>query len=766
MNNFEEHFQAKLLTIAYEHLKLSSLAIAVNAVILGFIVYPYVATLHLTLWVILMISISLYRFKSAKNFEQNPNQKSMKKWESDFFIALFISSFLWALVPFLFFVEDNYLIQAAILLLFAGLSAGAISALASIAKAFNMFLLMLLVPLIIVLFMQQTQIHLGMGLLVCVLLALVLVAGKRFHGNYTNILEMKLMYEKEKEKFNVSKERFEIIFKSTPVGIFFYGPDLVIKEVNQEFINFLEAPEDFLIGLDLNTLPDQRIVPALRAPMDDINGVYDGEYHSKYKQKDLYVSMKTSPLKDSARNIIGAIGIISDVTEKMRIQNKIEHQAKFDTLTDIPNRMTLKEQIEREIVRYQRHKTLFAILFLDLDHFKNINDSLGHAIGDALLVEVAKKLQQSIRKEDTVARIGGDEFVILMPDLPSDEKIAANVVEHLALKLFTILAEPLFVDKHELIISSSIGIALVSQNDTADDLLKHADIAMYQAKNDGRGTTRFYEREMDVWVKRRLELENGLRNALLNNELELYYQPIVALESSQIIGAEALLRWNSKEFGSISPVEFIPVAEESGLIIQIGEFVLYKALHEFVAWQKEMGLEQVLKKIAINISVRQFKMPNFVTQLKNAIKVSGINPHNVEIEIVESIIIDDVNDAKQKMQQIQELGIGLSIDDFGTGYSSLLYLKQLPFTTLKIDRSFVKDIDSDEEDKELVETVLNIAKKFNLEVVAEGVENQAQHHFLQAKACDYFQGFYCSPAVPSDAFLEMLKSKNSICEML
>ena len=762
MQNFEEQFQGKLLTVAYEHLKVSSIAISVHAIILASILYPYVAHTLLVIWLVLLLGVSLYRFKLAKDFARNPHQYSIKQWESNFIKPLFVSSFLWSVVPFLFFVADNYLIQAAMLVLYAGLSAGAISALSSMIKALNIFVLMLLVPIIIVLFMQQTQIHIALALLASLFLALVIVAGRRFHGNYRDILEAKQMYKEEKEKSSVWNERFEIIFKNAPVGIFFYDNNLVIKEVNQEFMNFLEAPKEFLIGLDLHTIPDKRILPTLRAPIDGLYGSYEGEYNSKYKQKELYISMQTSPLQDSQHRVVGAIGIVSDITEKMVIQKKIEHQAKFDILTNIPNRLTLKEQVEREILRFQRHKVLFAILFLDLDHFKNINDSLGHAIGDRLLIAMAEKLKNAIRDEDTVARIGGDEFVILMSDLSSNQKIAANTAEHLALRVSNMLHEPILIEGHQLRVSSSIGIALVGENDSAEDLFKHADIAMYQAKKDGRAITRFYQQEMDIWVKRRVELENGLRNALFANELEVYYQPIIALESSEIIGAEALLRWNSQEFGTISPVEFIPIAEDSGLIIQIGDFVLERALNEFARWKQNEGFGEKLHKIAINISVRQFKMKNFVAKLKEAIEKSGVDPHHVEIEIVESIIIDDVNEAKQKMQEIRNLGVGLSIDDFGTGYSSLLYLKQLSFTTLKIDRSFVGDIDKDEEDKELIETVINIAKKFNLKVVAEGVENEVQHNFLAAKACDYFQGFYCSPAVKSDAFLELLKSKNTL----
>ncbi|WP_428737777.1 putative bifunctional diguanylate cyclase/phosphodiesterase [Sulfurimonas sp.] len=764
MKNLEEVFHAKLVKIAYEHLKVSSIAIAVNAVLLAYILYPYVDNTILVIWLVLTVSVTMYRFFLAKRYHKDPTKMTAQQWEYKFLIALFFSSVLWTTIPIFFFVEGNYMVQAAVLIVYAGLAAGAVSSLASLKKAFRMFLLVLMVPIIIILFLQNTQVHFAMGLLVSLYLALVLVVGERFYGNYRSILESKMMYEEEKEKFSVSRERFEILFKSAPVGFFFYDQDFIIREVNQKFVEFLEAPKEFLIGLNLKQIPDQRIFPALQSAMDNINGMYEGEYKSQYKKKQMYVDLQTSPLRDTSGKVIGAIGIVNDITEKMHALKQIEHQAMYDTLTNIPNRLTLIERVERELIRFKRHNVIFAVLFLDLDHFKNINDSLGHAVGDSLLNEVASRLQSIVRSEDTVARIGGDEFVILLPDLSYDEKMAANKAERIALKIYTVFEEPFSILDHQLSISTSIGIALASNEDeNADDILKHADIAMYQAKKEGRATSRFYQQQMDIWIKRRLELENGLRNSFYNNELQVYYQPIVEVQSGNIIGAEALLRWNSKEFGSVSPVEFIPVAEESGLIIQIGDFVMRKAFSQFVKWKQECKDTLKLEKIAINISVRQFSRVDFIANVKNAISMSKIEANNIEMEIVESIIIDDLVKAKEKMQELRSLGLHLSIDDFGTGYSSLSYLKQLPFTTLKIDRSFVQDIDVDEEDKELIETILNIAKRFNLQVVAEGVETLEQLRFLQEKECNLYQGFYCSPAVSAEEFMQLLEKQNPNC---
>lgn len=756
----QELFHAQLVEMAYKNLKVSSFAIWLCSLILAYIVYPFVEHLSLGIWVVLISLISAYRCYTAFKYLKDPSLHTTQEWETSFILALMTSTVLWSVAPFLFFVPENYMVQATLLIVYAGLSAGAMSSLASIIKALRLFLILLAIPLMLVLAIQNNPMHYAILILLSFYFLLIIVVGNHFHQNYRKILEMRLLYQREKKKFSASKERFEIIFKDAPIGIFLYDENLIIREMNQRFIDLLEATKEYILGLDLSTLPDKRLVPALMAPLQNHSGSYEGQYKTKLKNKELFINMQTAALKDEDGNIIGAIGIINDITEKMLAQQKVEHQAQYDILTDIPNRLTLKQRVEHEFIRFQRHGIIFAVLFLDLDHFKNINDSLGHAIGDQLLIEIAGRLKKTIRNEDTVARIGGDEFVILLCDLGEDQKQAANIAEHVALKVFNTFDTPVNLEKYQLNISTSIGIALATPEDeSSDDIMKHADIAMYQAKKDGRSTTCFYQQKMDLWIKRRLELENGLKNSLFNDELQVYYQPIISLKDKVIIGAEALLRWNSKEFGNVSPVEFIPIAEDSGLIMQIGEFVLKKALEEFVKW-KQLPQAKHIQKIAINISVRQFNSLYFIEQLNTLIEHSGIDASSIELELVESIIIDDIYMAKEKMNQLRKLGIGLSIDDFGTGYSSLSYLKQLPFTTLKIDRSFVKDIDIDQDDKELVETILGIAKRFGLSVVAEGVETKQQHQFLEEKECDYFQGYLCSPALSSQDIIELITKEN------
>jgi diguanylate cyclase (GGDEF)-like protein/PAS domain S-box-containing protein len=760
--NYEE-----LLSRAYKNLKLSSLAIIINALVLSAVMYGNVSDTYLITWLVAIFIVTIFRFLTSIYHVKNKEKYSLMEWKYIFYIPLILSSLFWGFASFFFFVPENYLHQAMLIVIVAGLSAGGISSLSSLNKAVNIFLFFLIVPLIVQLLLQDTFIHNTIAILVTFYLLLVHKIAGQFYVHYLDILKSRKMYEDEKEKVLRSEERFGKIFKQAPLGIMIYDSNLVILEVNQELVEFIEAPHDFLIGLDLHTLPDSRLLPTLESAIDDIEGFYEGEYTTKYKQKDLWISMSTSPLKDSNHNIIGGIGIVSDITQRMLTQLKYEYQASHDQLTDIPNRATLLEKIRYEIIRYQRHGAVFGLIFLDLDNFKNINDSLGHAIGDKLLIQTARRLKKIIRLEDTVARIGGDEFVILLPDLGTDEKKSATNAEYIAQKVHTVLKKQFEIDGYKLNISSSIGIVLIDDNEqNENDLLKYADIAMYQAKKAGKNTTTFYKHQMDEWVKRRLTIENGLRSAIENQELEIHYQPIIEFSTGKLMGAEALLRWNSQEFGHVTPDEFIPVAEESGLIVSIGNWVLKNSVKQFVAWKKEFPHVDSFSRIAVNISVRQFNYSGFVKQVKDIIDDTGISPYHLELELVESIIVKDVEIIREKMNNLRKLGIRISIDDFGTGYSSLAYLKKLPFTTLKIDKSFIQDIQDDVDDKELISTILTIAKNFNLEVIAEGVETYEQYTFLQERYCDYMQGYYCSRPMDVKNFEVFFTSTGGFCQVI
>ncbi len=443
-----------------------------------------------------------------------------------------------------------------------------------------------------------------------------------------------------------------------------------------------------------------------------------------------------------------------DLSERLKAQAEIEQLAYFDELTKLPNRRLFLDRLNEEMVVVERHSICGAILYMDLDNFKTINDSLGHSFGDTVLQQVSQRIQGQIRSEDTLSRFGGDEFVILLKDLSENTKLAVNQAQFVAEKIQNTFSRPINADPHELYITLSIGISLFSgNNQSAAELLKQADTAMYRAKERDRNGIRFFESAMQVTANARLMLEKDLRLALLREEFFLSYQPQVNL-TGKLIGVEALLRWKHPVRGIVFPGEFVSVAEETGIILQIGAWVLKTACEQLSYWEE--SYQDRAFHIAVNVSPHQFRMSDFVVQVEKEIERFGIDPTRLTLEVTESVVIDNIKDTVKKMHALKKRGICFSIDDFGTGYSSLNYLKRLPLNQLKIDQSFVRDINQDQNDEAIVETIITIAHILGLNVVAEGVEKQEQISFLIEKGCEIFQGYYFDEPLSSEQILEKL----------
>ncbi|MEW5770224.1 MAG: EAL domain-containing protein [Pseudomonadota bacterium] len=438
------------------------------------------------------------------------------------------------------------------------------------------------------------------------------------------------------------------------------------------------------------------------------------------------------------------VGTHMDITERKRASERIEHLAHFDQLTGLPNRHLLREHFKFALSLAQRSGEHLAVMFLDLDHFKHINDTLGHSVGDALLMEVARRLKSAIRAEDTVSHPGGDEFTFILPG--TDENGAALVAN----KLLEVVAAPIRVEGQELIVTPSIGIALYPE-DGADleTLSKSADAAMFRAKQAGRNGFRFFTQEMQGHSARNLQLSIALRQALAREQLQLHYQPQLAIADGRLIGAEALLRWTHPELGPVSPAEFIPIAEASGQIVPIGEWVLRTAATQMKAWM-DQGLPPMV--MAVNLSAAQFHHPKLLQRVSEILAEAGLAPEYLELELTEAVAMDDPQAAVAIMDRLHGLGIRMSIDDFGTGYSSLGYLKRFKVHKLKIDQSFVRDLSDDPEDRAIVTTIIDLAASLGLGTIAEGVETAAQLAFLRERGCDEVQGYFFSKPLPAPAF--------------
>ena len=437
-------------------------------------------------------------------------------------------------------------------------------------------------------------------------------------------------------------------------------------------------------------------------------------------------------------------GLLEKLATKRMLETRLVHMAHHDALTDLPNRILFRQSLDRELTRARRSGAL-AVLCLDLDQFKSVNDTLGHAVGDGLLQAVSDRMRESVRETDLVARLGGDEFAIIQ--VGSTQPQGAII---LAERVIAAMAQPFLIDDHQVAIGTSVGIALAPADGLdADQLLKSADMALYRAKTDGRGVYRFFEADMDAKMQARRTLELDLRKALLLAEFELYYQPLVNLQQDEVCGFEALLRWHHPTRGLVSPSDFIPAAEEMGLIVPLGEWVLQNACAEAARWPSQI-------KVAVNLSPAQFKSKGLALAVTSALARSGLSPHRLELEITESVLLLESETTLVTLHQLRDLGVKISMDDFGTGYSSLSYLRSFPFDKIKIDQSFVRDLSQDDESIAIVRAVSGLGRNLGMSTTAEGVETADQLKQLRGEGCTEVQGYLFSKPAPAAQVLEVI----------
>ncbi len=538
-------------------------------------------------------------------------------------------------------------------------------------------------------------------------------------------------------------------------------PNGQIEYVNHACERITGYPRSELVGKTPAVLKSGRMEPEFYRNMwDTINRgeTFSDIFINKRKDGSIYYEEKTiTPLLNDNKEITNYISTGKDITDRIQTEERLHHLAYHDPLTDLPNRLMLLERIEHAISNASRHQQGLAIMFLDLDRFKNINDTLGHDVGDALLQQISARIGKIVRSTDTFSRLGGDEFAILVETLESTTEAAT-----IAGKILQSMTRPFLVNEHELFTTASIGISLFPDNgDDATALVKNADVAMYRAKEQGRNCYEFYSAELTTKAYERLSIENKLRRALKNNEFELFYQPQIVRPHNITYGLEALLRWRDPERGLISPVEFIPVLEETGMIVPVGEWVLEQACRDLQAWQQLSSLPLMM---AVNLSGKQFEDPSLAEKICAIVKHVGTDPKLLKLEITESALMIDPERAARLLRSLADEGIRFAIDDFGTGYSSLSYLKQFPITTLKIDRSFVKDITVDPDDAAIVNAIIALAQNLKLDVIAEGVENLSQVKYLEQFECFKIQGFLYSRPLPREECFEFLLNNQGIIE--
>lgn len=522
----------------------------------------------------------------------------------------------------------------------------------------------------------------------------------------------------------------------------------LVEYVNQKFCKTTGYFHHDIIGQSIDKLGTNAEENKRTLHKGCLKPVWEGELTLLKKDKSSYWNAVTvSAVYDKSKCITNYVISAIDITALKSANQRMENLALFDSLTGLANRRLFTDRLNVSIRNAQRHKKVTALFFLDLDQFKRINDTLGHQAGDELLLIVAERLKSCVRQEDTVARLGGDEFTILLNDIVDLDKIA-SIAEH----VLQSLKKPIRLGKHEVIISTSIGITLAPDDSAeAETLMKNADLALYMAKDNGRDCYHFFTEDLNTRANKLLEIENELRQAIANEDFYLHYQPQINLKTGEIASVEALIRWHHPIKGEISPADFIPVAEETGLIVPIGEWVMRQACKEIQRLYKQTGKHL---RVAVNLSPRQFNDLKLVDTVANALAESGLYAEKLEIEVTESMLMHDINAVIEQLNRIKSTGSTITIDDFGSGYSSLSYLRSLPVDILKIDQEFVTDIPEDLSAMEIASAVIAVAHKLNLKVVAEGVENIDQRDFLVINGCDYAQGYFFSRPLSYEGLYE------------
>ncbi|WP_124951392.1 putative bifunctional diguanylate cyclase/phosphodiesterase [Sulfuriferula thiophila] len=551
--------------------------------------------------------------------------------------------------------------------------------------------------------------------------------------------------------------RYRSIFENATEGIFQTTPNGRYIDANPALARIYNYPNPDAMIAALQDIRHQLYVNQSRRD-EFVRLMYESgnvrNFESQVYRQDgsiIWISENARAVKDVNDVVLFYEGTVVDITERKQHEEELQYQASHDILTGLPNRMLLMDRIERAVSRAKRETQKVAVVFVDLDNFKLINDSLGHHVGDRLLLEMASRLSSCIRNQDTVARLGGDEFVLVLT-----EQLDEPGVTHIIRRLLEMIAQPWTDESHEYSLSCSIGISCYPcDGDSADILLQCADIAMYEAKDAGKNTFHFYTPELNQAVTERLELANDLRRAVEREEFRVFYQPRVDVSSGKIVGAEALIRWQHPEKGLISPDNFIPISEETGLIVPMGEWILNEACRQNKSWQ-EAGLPPI--SVSVNLSPIQFRQPGLIDAVTNALRQTGLNSRYLELELTESFFMQDAERINVAITAMKTLGVELAIDDFGTGYSSLSYLKRFPVNHLKIDKSFVQEIDTSPDDAAIVRAIITLGHELGLKVVAEGVETLANYTFLQEHNCDEIQGYYFSRPVPA-YHLELLLHK-------
>ena len=759
--SFKERMAYDKLSFYYISLPIMLIGQILGALLLSAMQLQVVDLYSISIWLLLNVIMFLYRFYHYSLFKKESEKNKLKDaalWLDRYYTNVLLSGIIWGSAAFLIFPDTALLNQMIVLLFLFAIGFSSLGVLATKSDLLLTYVLVMFGPIIGRLFFIEGSIYLTMAYAVISLVLLMILMANYYGKIINHSLKNRQHFIEIKESHDKLKERFFSLFERAPVGIYYYNEALELQDVNNQFLemNNVTNKEDIL-GLSLNNIiKDRQIIEAHRNAFKSKTGNYRGPFKTLSKSADnLYVDLSTVPMLNADGEVAGGITIVNNITSEVTAQEEMIRNAYYDMLTNIPNRTLLMDKLKHVIDAKDQLPGYSALLFFDIDHFKKINTSFGHDIGDIVLKQTAFRIEESMGNNETLARISGDKFVILMPSAGNSEEAAKIFIENYISNINQNFRLPLKVSGKSYHISFSIGVVLFSDSKaTAFDLLKRSETAMYEAKKTTRGSTQFYQDSMSIHAKELLMLEQDIHSAIKNDEFEMYYQPQMNVESDKVIGAEALIRWNHPKNGLVMPDTFIPLAEESGIIIKLEEWIFDRIMKDTKEMIENMGGFH-LDHIAINISTIHFMEVHFVEKLMMLANKHQVNPEWFELEITESGIMRNIDDAIRKIKELKNFGFTFSIDDFGTGYSSLSHLKELPVDVIKIDQSFVRNMNED--DEMIIEAVVAIGQKFNLEVLAEGVETPETLTYLQNINCNSYQGFLAHTPIALKEFKALIK---------
>ncbi|RJG02515.1 putative bifunctional diguanylate cyclase/phosphodiesterase [Noviherbaspirillum sedimenti] len=756
----ENRLFPRQVDLLYQQAKGTALASVVTALLVAATVAPAVPEVLLLGWLAaVVVAAGLLVVIHGRRRRASDAEQNASLWANRFAGCAALAGVCWSLCPILFSAHVGFEYQLLLAVLVLGVSAAALPMFSAVPRVYRVFALSAVAPLLVWGMLAGATASRELTVMAAVFLLLMLLTSNRLAHTLREALRAQFNNDalvtslqdevatrqaaeqaalQSTTTARASQARFEQLAAVASEGLVFHEGGIIIN-ANQAFARMLGTSPDSLVGRS----PLEFAIPAHRARLKEkLRSHRDETYEITLADaagREVPLVVQSRDFDYEGRRV--RLAALRDVSDQRAAEERVRYLAQHDGLTGLPNRSHLLESLRQSLSLARRQQFKLGLLMFDLDRFKAINDSLGHAAGDDLICAVAERLKQNLRAEDLIARPGSDEFLIVLPYVNDSQDLARA-----ALKLQRCFEMPFVIERQDLYLTPSIGIGTFPDDgDTPEQLVLRAETAMYQAKKAGGNGFAFYAAEMSALAREHLALENQLRQAIENREFHLHYQPQHDLQSNAIVGVEALIRWNRPGQGMIAPLKFIPVAEMSGLIVPIGEWVMQEACRQAQDWQMR-GAEPI--GVAVNVSARQFKDPELITKIAQCLESTGLDPHLLELELTESIVMEDPANSAARLKKIRDLGVSISIDDFGTGYSSLSYLRQFPIDILKIDRSFVRDVNVDAHNAAIVTAILAMARQLQIGVVAEGIETAEQQAFLAQHGCGIGQGFYFSKPVP------------------